>query len=101
MASAPHIPVANLVLREQGGRVYYEAKFRYAGEQVWRRLGPAWLELDPDAPAGSPREQRYRPRRGRVAEGYLDERAAHVHAAAIVGTHVEQMQNAARLAEER
>jgi len=81
--------------------VFYEAKFRYDGEQVWRRVGPAWLELDSNAPAGSRGHERFRPRRGRAAPGYLDERAAHVRAAEIVKKYVDEVDNAARIKEER
>ena len=95
------LPAANLVPRDQNGRVFYEAKFRYGGEQVWRRVGPAWLELDPKAPAGCPRQERFRPRRGRVAPGYFDERSAHVRAAEIVKQYVDEVDNAARIKEER
>jgi hypothetical protein len=54
-------PDATLVVREKAGRVYYEAKFRYHGTQVMRRIGPAWLE---PAPAGGCQK-----RKGRTPEG--------------------------------
>ncbi len=101
MPTTLDLPAANLVPRDQNGRVFYEAKFRYAGEQVWRRVGPAWLELDPKAPVGSPRSERFRPRRGRVQPGYFDVRAAHVRAAELVKQYVDEIGSAARIKEER
>jgi hypothetical protein len=75
------------------GRVFYEAKFRYAGRQVMRRVGPAWLA--PDAGRGL-----FKPRRGRVQPGYFDSRAAHIRAAEIIAGYVAEKQDAERIAEE-
>lgn len=74
-------PSATIVVREHRGQVFYEAKFRYHGQQIKRRIGPAWLERDPDT-------GRWRRHRGRIAEGAYDERAAHVAAAKLVAEHV-------------
>ena len=41
------LPNANIVVREHRGQPFYEAKFRHNGQQVKRRIGPAWLERDP------------------------------------------------------
>ncbi|MDQ6776440.1 MAG: hypothetical protein M3071_09550, partial [Actinomycetota bacterium] len=60
------VPTAALIVVEQRGEVHFEAKFRYDGHQVKRRIGRAWLT--PDGAGGRV------PRRGRVADGYLDER---------------------------
>src|SRR4051794_4697902 len=67
-------PVGSLVVERAKGAsagLFYAAKWRASsdGRQVKRRLGPAWLELDE---AGRPA-----PRRGRVKNGWLDERRAH------------------------
>ncbi|MDA8068942.1 MAG: tyrosine-type recombinase/integrase [Actinomycetota bacterium] len=99
--SAASLPAASLVARDQNGRVFYEAKFRYNGEQVWRRVGPAWLEADPNASTGCARHERFRSRRGRVAPGYFDERSAHVRAAEIVKKYVDEVEYAERIREER
>lgn len=58
-----------LVIREQNGRVFYEAKWRDSrGRQVKRRVGPAWVAGDG---AGG-----WRRRSGRVADGCFDEKTA-------------------------
>jgi len=75
-----HLPTASLVVREQGGRVYYEAKFRDDIQQVMRRIGPAWLEAGPDG--------EWRTRRGRVPDGYFDERPAHARASELVASYL-------------
>src|SRR4051812_22317123 len=60
-----------LVIREHKGKVFYEAKWRDAsGRQVKRRVGAAWLERDATG--------QWRPRRGRGADGCLDEKSAGV-----------------------
>ncbi len=73
-------PTAALIVREQRGQVYYEAFWRYHGRQVKRRLGPAWLAKDASGA--------WRPRKGRVPAGSLDERRAHVAAAEILTAYV-------------
>ena len=40
------VPTAALIVCEQRGEVHYEAKFRYGGHQVKRRIGRAWLSRD-------------------------------------------------------
>lgn len=74
------VPDASLIIREHNGQPFYEAKFRYDGQQVKRRLGPAWLERD-----GA---KGWKRRHGRVPESALDERRAHASAAAIVESYV-------------
>ena len=86
-------PSATILVREQSGKAYYEAKFRYNGEQVKRRIGPAWLDTDG---SGS-----WKPRKGRIASGFYDERRAHVTAAELVAVYVEQADNAERTERER
>lgn len=68
------ITPAVVVRAGKDGTPFFEAKWRDEhGAQVKRRLGPAWL----DAVEGGG----WRRRRGRVRDGWLDERAAHVAAA--------------------
>ena len=86
------VPSASLVVREHKGRPFYEAKFRHGTTQIKRRVGPAWLERDHDT---------WRPRKGRMADGYYDERRAHVKAAELVAAHLAAAATAAQAEEER
>lgn len=86
-------PTASLVIREHNGRPFYEAKFRYEGRQIKRRIGPAWLERDETG--------EWRRRRGRVPDDALDERRAHAGAAVIVAAFSADAKAAAHLAHER
>ena len=61
------------------GHPFYEVKWRRDGSQVKRRVGLAWLER-----AGN---GGWRPRRGRVPDGYFDEKRATVRAAQLVAEH--------------
>jgi integrase len=75
-----HLPSGSLVVRtDTEGRPFYETKWRRAGSQVKRRVGPAWLERASD---GS-----WRRCRGRLPEGYFDEKRATVRAAQLVDEH--------------
>ncbi len=85
--SAPN-PTATVFVREQRGQAFYEAFWRYRDKQLKRRLGPAWLDQDATG--------EWAARKGRVAEGYLDERRAHVAAAELVAVYVEQADNVER-----
>ena len=77
----PALPCPAIIIRQSSGRPFFEAKFRYAGRQVKRRIGEAWLEWN--AEAGG-----WKPRRGRVPAGAYDERRAHVRAAGVVTEYV-------------
>ena len=61
------------------GEPFYEAKWRRSGQQVKRRIGPAWV--DRRAHGG------WVPRRGRVPDGWFDERHATVRMAELVAEH--------------
>lgn len=87
-------PTANLIVREYDGRPFYEAKFRHRGRQVKRRVGPAWLEREPDTGG-------WRRHRGRVPEGAYDERGAHVRAAQLVDEYVAEAADVERAESER
>ncbi len=91
--TAPN-PSASIVVVEQRGRVYFEAKFRYQGRQVKRRIGTAWVERHPTTKV-------WRPRRGRVPVGSYDERRAHVAAAEIVSAYVADATELERVEQER
>ena len=74
------LPTGALVLRTDGeGHPYFEAKWRRGGVQVKRRVGSAWLDL---AAHGG-----WQPRRGRVPEGFFDEKRATVRMAQLVAEH--------------
>ncbi len=88
------IPVASIVVRVHNDQPFYEAKFRHAGRQVKRRIGPAWLERDPGA-------RDWVARRGRVPDGAFDERRAHVKAAGIVAEYVTSAADVERVERER
>jgi len=87
-------PSAAIVVRPHGGQAFYEAKFRHLGRQIKRRIGPAWL--DPDPVTGE-----WLPRRGRIADGWFDERRAHVAAAEIVARYVAEADDQDRVRRER
>lgn len=91
---SPAVPTASLAIREHDGKPFYEAKFRHAGRQVKRRLGPAWLTREPDS-------GKWVPRRGRVRDEFLDERRAHVAAAELVVKYVSEAAEIERIEEER
>jgi hypothetical protein len=85
-------PVYNLVVRSgKGDQPYYEVKWRAGGRQLKRRLGPPWLER---ADGGWAR------RRGRVRDGFLDERAAHAAAVDAIDLAAAEIAEQDRLARE-
>ncbi|HEX4188222.1 MAG TPA: tyrosine-type recombinase/integrase [Solirubrobacteraceae bacterium] len=86
------VPRAALVVRVHNGKPFYEAKFRYEGKQVKRRIGPAWLEAA---------DQGWQKRKGRVTDGHFDERMAHVEAASIAAKHVREASERERVERER
>lgn len=90
--------LGTLVVRRAEGATkdefFYEAKWRTADRrQVKRRLGRAWLEAGAD---GQPR-----PRRGRVPDGYLDERRAYARMHEAMAEHAEDRDALALAAAER
>lgn len=69
-----------LIVRRHRERPFYECKWRDSTRtQRKRRLGPAWLEQDA--------EGEWVKRRGRVRDGFLDERRAHVAMAKVIEEH--------------
>lgn len=77
-------PTGALVVVDGLGGPIYEAKWRRAGKQVKRRVGPAWLERAPGGGEG------WRPHRGRVPAGHLDEKRATVRMAELIAEHDER-----------
>ncbi|MGH2915392.1 MAG: hypothetical protein ACRDMX_10420, partial [Solirubrobacteraceae bacterium] len=94
--STPSVPAptAALVIRDHNDEPFYEAKFRHLGQQVKRRIGRAWLSRD--AATGE-----WVPRRGRVKDGFFDQRRAHVRAAELAATYVREAANADQIEQER
>lgn len=74
----PAEPVGSLIVTMRRDGPVYEAKWRRAGKQIKRVVGPAWLEGD-----GST----WRPRRGRVPEGCYDERRATIRMSQMIAEH--------------
>ena len=73
-------PTGALVVAGRANSPAYEAKWRRAGRQVKRRVGPAWLERAAD-------DSGWVMRRGRVPEGYFDEKRATVRMAELIAEH--------------
>lgn len=73
-------PTGALVLVERRGGPVFEAKWRHAGRQVKRLVGPAWLEHEPNGDG-------WRRRRGRVPAGHFDEKRATVRMAEMIAEH--------------
>jgi hypothetical protein len=73
-----------LLVRAQNGRTFYEAGWRdLDGAQRRKRLGPAWVERTEDG--------KWRPRRGRPQQGFLDERLAYPMMADVIDAHEEEL----------
>jgi hypothetical protein len=73
-------PTGALVVRvDVNGQPFFDAKWRRAGRQVKRRIGPAWLDAGPDGG--------WVPRRGRVPDGWFDHRRATVRMAELIEEH--------------
>jgi integrase len=85
-------PVASVQIRNHRGHPFYEAMFRHAGTLVKRRIGPAWLDQDGEG---------WKARRGRIQDGFYDERRAHVAAAEIVSGYMADAANVERVEQER
>lgn len=86
-------PTASIAIRERAGDAFFEAMFRHQGRQLKRRIGAAWLERD--------ETDEWRPRRGRVPDGYIDQRRAHALAAQIVSDYLAEAAEIERVERER
>jgi len=81
-----------LIVRAHKGVPFYEAKWRDATrKQRKRRLGRAWLEPDPDGG--------WRKRRGRVRDGFLDEKRAYREMSRVIAEVEAEQQIAPRMRE--
>lgn len=74
------LPIGSLVVTRSraSGQLFYEAKWRADGRQVKRRVGPAWLDSDGSG---------WKPRRGRIRDGFFDERRATIRMAQLIEEH--------------
>jgi len=83
-----------LIVRASKGVPFYEAKWRDATrKQRKRRLGRAWLEPDP--------EGGWRKRRGRVRDGFLDEKRAYREMSRVIAEVEAEQQIAPRMRDAR
>src|SRR3954454_23849093 len=83
------LPTGSLIVRVgAGGALFYEAKWRHDGDQVKRRVGPAWVVRD--------RAGKWHRRRGRVPDGWYDEKRATVRMAELVAEHAHEVGRRAR-----
>lgn len=101
MMTSEALPVPTVLTVVQGETVFFEAKFRFRGKQVKRRIGRAWLDVDSKLPGDVAATERVARRRGRIASGYFDERTAQVRASMLVAEYVEQIDTAEQAEIER
>ena len=87
------LPPITVKAKDRGNGPRYYADFRHDGKRTTLAIGPAWLEADG--------EGRWRPRRGRVQDGFFDERTATVQAAAVVGKYLSDAADVERVEFER
>ena len=87
-------PSAHLVVAAKSDHAYYEAKFRHDGRQVKLRIGPAWLDRDSETGG-------WVKRRGRITDGFYDERRAHLAAGELVARYVAEAAERERVIRER
>jgi integrase len=71
---------------DRGSGPRYYADFRQNGKRTTLAIGPAWLEADGGGG--------WRPRRGRVQDGFYDKRSATVRAAALVSKYLSELADA-------
>jgi integrase len=92
-SDAAKLPPISLRVMARGSGPKYYADFRYRGRRSTLAVGPAWL--DADGSGG------WSPRRGRVQDGFYDERTATVRASEIVAACVKEADDVERAAFER
>lgn len=90
---APRSVARPIIRANAKGEPMWNAKWSRAGRQVWRTLGPAWME--PDGAGG------WRRRRGRPAAGQLSEPEAVAAMIALVAAHDAEVTRIERDADER
>lgn len=90
---APRSTARPIIRADVGGAPKWNAKWSRSGRQVWRTIGPAWMERD--------RAGGWRPRRGRPAPGHLTESEAIVAMFALIAEHDVEQTRLEHDAEER
>src|SRR5215216_1522073 len=90
---APRTAARPIIRADAAGRPKWNAKWSRGGQQIWRTLGPAWME--PDG-AGE-----WRRRKGRPAEGHLTEHEAVAAMLALIAEHDAEQSRIERDAAER
>lgn len=90
---APRTNARPIVRADAKGAPRWNAKWSRDGRQVWRTIGPAWME--PDGVGG------WRRRRGRPAAGHLTEQEAGAAMLALIAEHDAEQTRLEREAEER
>jgi integrase len=78
-----NLPTGSLVIRTRGQGPYFDAKWRYNGKQVMRRIGPAWLVPDQDGG--------WKKKRGRPEDGFYTAKTATVRMAELIREHSEEV----------
>jgi integrase len=92
-STSEKLPPISLKAKDRGSGPRYYADFRHDGKRTTLAIGLAWLEADD--------EGGWRPRRGRLQDGFYDERTATVQAAVIVAKYVSDAADVERLELER
>ncbi len=89
----PRITARPVIRADTRGEPKWNAKWSRHGRQVWRTIGPAWME--PDGAGG------WRPRRGRPRAGYLTEPEAIATMLALIAEQDREQTRLKRDADER
>ena len=92
-STSEKLPPITLKTKDRGNGPRFYADFRHAGKRTTLAIGPAWLEADG--------EGGWRPRRGRVQDGFYDARTATVEAAVVVGKYLSDAADVERAEFER
>lgn len=90
---ASHTTARPIIRADAKGEPKWNAKWSRGGHQIWRTIGPAWVE--PDGVGG------WRRRKGRPAAGYLTKNEAVAAMLALVAEHDADQTRQEREAEER
>lgn len=90
---APRTTARPIIRPDAKGEPKWNAKWSRGGRQVWRTIGPAWMEFDGSG--------RWRRRKGRPAAGHLTEQEAVAAMLGLIAEHDADQTRLERKAEER